>query len=393
MPQFNSSKSSDRPLLIRGGCLITPRKERFADLELSDGLVRQIGSIPLGNDAETQIVEADGCFVTPGLIDLQVNGGPECDLWESPSDESLSALCRAMAGSGVTGFLPTLITDDTEHLKANMSRLKAHSLSDQRMLLSSIASGFTASRADFRRDLARMLGVHLEGPFLSQARPGVHPAQWIKPLERSSAAALVDDSVSLITLAPETDSSGEAVRYLLDRGICVALGHSNATFDEAKSAFDLGVRLMTHTFNALPPLKHRGAGAVGAAFLDPRVYCCVIADGLHVDPSIVELIVKVKGVDRTILVTDRAAVGTSQGGLVGSSLMLDQAVRNVVEWGISSFVDAVKMACWNPAAALGLLPSVGELAAGRLADLVIWDAQTLKVREVVIGGRIFKPHM
>lgn len=393
MPQFNSSKSSGGKLLIRGGCLITPSQERFAEVELSDGLVRQVGSNRLACEAGTQILEADGCFVTPGLIDLQVNGGPECDLWASPSDENLSALCRAMAGSGITGFLPTLITDDTEHLKVNMGRLKAHSLTSQRSLLSSVANGSNPQQSDSGRDSARMLGIHLEGPFLSPERPGVHPPQWIKPLERSSAAALVDDSVSLITLAPETDRSGEAVRYLLDRGICVALGHSNATFEEAKAAFDLGVRLMTHTFNALPPLKHRGAGAVGAAFLDPRVYCCVIADGLHVDPAIVELIVKVKGPDRTILVTDRAAVGTSQGGLVGSSLMLDQAVRNVVEWGIASFADAVKMACWNPASVLGVSQSVGELSAGKLADLVIWDAQTLKVKKVIIGGRILDAHL
>lgn len=390
MPQFNSSKSSGGSLLIKGGCLITPKEERFADVELSDGLVRQTGSKRLVHDPGAQIVEAEGCFVTPGLIDLQVNGGPECDLWASPSDESLSALCLAMAGSGVTGFLPTLITDDIDHLKVNMGKLKAHSVASQRLLLSSVANGSNPEQTDSRRDSARMLGVHLEGPFLSPERPGVHPAQWIKPLERCSAAALVDDSVALITLAPETDRSGQAVRYLLERGICVALGHSNATFEEAKSAFDLGVRLMTHTFNALPPLKHRGAGAVGAAFLDPRVYCCVIADGLHVDPAIVELIVKVKGPDKTILVTDRAAVGTSQGGLVGSSLTLDQAVRNVVEWGIASFADAVKMACWNPAAALGITQSVGHLSAGKLADLVIWDAETLKVKAVVIGGGVIE---
>ena len=114
----------------------------------------------------------------------------------------------------------------------------------------------------------------------------------------------------------------------------------------------------------------------------------MIADGLHVDRSIVELIVKLKGPQRTILVTDRAFVGTSKGGLVGSSLTLDQAVRNVVNWGIASFADAVRMASWNPAVVLGLEKCLGELACGKLADLVIWDEKTLKVKQVILGGEL-----
>jgi N-acetylglucosamine-6-phosphate deacetylase len=389
MPQLNFAKSPV-PLSIRGGCLITPHEERFADVEVSAGLIEQIGSPGLKEGAGAEILMAEGCFVTPGLIDLQVNGGPECDLWDCPSDGSLTALCKTLSGSGVTGFLPTLITDDIEHLKEKMARLSAHSVSSQRSLLSLCPGQPAIEGGAAAFAYARMFGVHLEGPFLSPARPGVHPPQWIKPLSKCSAADLINDSVALITLAPETDRSGEAIKFLHSKGIRVALGHSDATFEEAKAAFDLGVTLMTHTFNALPPLKHRGAGAVGAALLDPRVFCCVIADGLHVDPAVVELIVKVKGADRTILVTDRAAVGTSQGGLVGSSLMLDQAVRNLVEWKVASFADAIKMACWNPALALGIEKKVGQLAPGGLADLVVWDAETLTVKDVIIGGRLLE---
>ena len=233
-----------------------------------------------------------------------------------------------------------------------------------------------------------MVGIHLEGPFLSPEKPGVHPPQWIKPLSRKAVSDLVTEAVSLITLAPESEPGGESIAFLKERGISISLGHSNATFEEARAAFGRGVTLMTHTFNALPTLNHRAPGAVGAALLDPRVYCCVIPDGLHVDPSIVELIVRIKGIDRTILVTDRAQVGTSKGGLVGSSLTLDQAVRNVVNWGIASFADAVKMATWNPAKALGLENVLGEIAPGKMGDLVLWNKETLAIKAVIIGGEI-----
>jgi len=378
MPQIKQAKSSSA-LVVRDGTLIIPDEERFAPIWLKDGLIEAISDCCPGADPSRPHLEADGCYVTPGLIDLQVNGGPECDLWADPDDAALYQLRKFMAGCGVTSFLPTLITDEIPRLKAKIARLGKSGVSRE-------------PQADLVSDsqpvAARMLGLHLEGPFLSPERPGVHPPQSIQPLSSRAVRELVTDAVSLVTLAPEGDAGGQAIEFLKERGILVALGHSNATFEQAKAAFDRGVRLMTHTFNALPALHHRAPGAVGAALLDPRVYCCVIADGLHVNREIVELIVKLKGVERTILVTDRAAVGTTQGGLVGSSLTLDQAVRNVVEWGIASFADAVRMASLNPAVALGLDRRLGRLSPGALADLVIWDAESLKIKHVVVGGRL-----
>lgn len=145
---------------------------------------------------------------------------------------------------------------------------------------------------------------------------------------------------------------------------------------------------MTHTFNALPPLHHREPGAVGAALLDRRVTCCMICDGLHLSPAAAALIERCKGVDSTILVTDIAKVGTSQGGLVGASIYLCEAVRNCVQWGISSFSDAIKMASYNPANTLGLSNQLGVLRPGAVADMVVWDTKTLAIRHVIFNGKL-----
>lgn len=390
MPQLDANQT-DKILSISDACLITPDAERYTDLKVKSGCFAD-GKTPEA-DGSTYI-QASGCYITPGLIDLQVNGGPECDLWADLDLSSLFKLRQTMARCAVTSFLPTLITGELEHLKVNLTYLSENGVNAQKALVGQIkenrplaSNGKFLSEDEHGQAISRMLGVHLEGPFLSPHKPGVHPPQCIQALTVDAAAALAYPAVSLVTLAAEQDPDLEAVRYLLDQGIKVSLGHSNATFEQANAAFEAGVTLMTHTFNALPPLHHRAPGAVGAALLDRRVYCCVIADGLHVDPAIVQLIIKIKGVDKTILVTDRAHVGTSTGGLVGSSLTLDQAVRNVVQWGIATFPEAVRMATINPARALGLDTYFGRLAPGCPADFVVWDAGTLAIKQVYIAGK------
>ncbi|MEZ4536371.1 MAG: amidohydrolase family protein [Cyanobacteriota/Melainabacteria group bacterium] len=169
----------------------------------------------------------------------------------------------------------------------------------------------------------------------------------------------------------------------------VSAGHTNADYEEAKRAFDAGIRLTTHLFNAMPGIHHRDPGIVTAALLDRRVSCCLIADGLHLDSAMVDLIYRMKSVEKTILVTDIAYVGTADGGLVGSSITLDEAVRNLVRWQICSFEEAIRMATINPACAVGLGEKVGSLEVGKLADMVLWQEQEqeLKVSSVISGGR------
>lgn len=365
-------------LVIENGTVITPLAERRTNLWLSGGKVLHLGDSLVNSQSKLDCksfksIDATGCYVTPGLVDLQMNGGPDLDLWEALDNkgDKLRAMRRELALSGTTAFLPTLITTSSERFSNNQAFLR-------KAIREEIKPG---------EGLARMPGIHLEGPCLSAKRPGVHPPEHIKPFTPDELQKIVPDydDVILMTAACEGDPRGEALAYLRERGVNVSLGHSDATFEEAERAFnEYGVRLLTHVFNALPPLHHRMPGAVGAALLNKKVTCCLIADGLHLAPETCKLVFALKGRDKLILVTDRAHIGTSRGGLVGSSIRLDDAVRNMTNWGITSFAETVRMASYNPARALGL-DDLGELAPGKAADVVLFD-KNLAVKSVIIAG-------
>jgi N-acetylglucosamine-6-phosphate deacetylase len=358
-------------MLLVGGEVITPLESRFTAVSIADGVVQKLGEAA-ADAASEQLIDASECYITPGLIDLQVNGASACNLWGDPTANEVEALCKRMLQAGVTCFLPTLITDDLAHMSKNISFLQSLGVGKQNGPIYGV----------------RLPGLHLEGPCLSPQRPGVHPPQFLQPLQLKVLERIVNGSVRLITAAAELDPSGECLEWLKGKGIAVSLGHSNANFSEAQSAFERGIRLMTHTFNALPPLHHRAPGAVGAAMLDDRVSCCVICDGLHVDPEAVRLLLRIKGCDRIILVTDIAQIGTTDGGLVGSSIYLDEAVRNVVKWGVAPFADAVRMATFNAARAIGIETHCGLIAPNRQADLVLWDKTTLAIKKVIVAGQV-----
>jgi len=375
---------------IRGGRVVTPLEERFTDLWLKDGKILGLAdSLALlqGQSKEAAGLEesafeefdARGLYVTPGLIDLQMNGGPGCDLWQDPSDDDLQKMRQDLASHGVTSFLPTLITDELGHLRKNIDFLTAQGASREPLAQ-------PAGHAD-KPAMARMLGLHLEGPCLSPQRPGVHPPQHIQPLTIDVLKQIVTPAVSLMTAACEGDADGTAIAYLRQQGVTVSLGHSNATLEEANAAFDKGVALMTHTFNALPPLHHRNPGAVGAALLRDDVVCCLIADGLHLSPQACALILKLKTTQRAVLVTDRASVGTTQGGLVGSSISLEQAVQNVCRWGLADFNGAIAMATVNAARAVGLGEKIGSIKPGLPADLAFFNIDSLELVGAMVGGQ------
>ncbi|MDR3612571.1 MAG: amidohydrolase family protein [Candidatus Obscuribacterales bacterium] len=362
-----------------GGTLITPHETKANSITCVDGKIAAIGQAQgSGRNNQSEIselktIDVSGCYVTPGLIDIQVNGGPSCNFWGDPTIEQVQALSADMLKAGVTTILPTLITDDISHIRKNIEFLK------------SIGVGKSAALKSLP---IYMPGIHLEGPCLSKARPGVHPPQHIQPLTVEILAELVDNSVILMTLAPEEDPEGEALAFLRKNKIFPSLGHSNATLEQANTAFDRGVELVTHLFNAMPPLHHRAPGAVTAALLDDRVRCAVIADGKHLDKNAVKLVFKVKGADKVVLVTDAAFIGTTGGDLVGSSITLSEAVLNLVHWQIATFAQAILMATYNAALSIGLDDQIGQLAVGKRADLVVWDQSTLVIRHVVANGSL-----
>ncbi|MBU6453530.1 MAG: amidohydrolase family protein [Cyanobacteria bacterium REEB67] len=375
---------ASKGLVIKGGRVITPHEERFTNLWLENGRIigladKLVQLLPDRDEADFEIYNAAGQYVTPGLIDLQMNGGPSCDLWADPTVSELDSLRLELASKGVTSFLPTLITDDLVHLRKNIDFLTAQGA--DRKPVDDLPAGSA---------MARMLGLHLEGPCLSPERPGVHPRKHIQPFTVDVLKQIITPAASLITAACEGDIDGKAIGYLKKSGVTVSLGHSNATYEEANQAFDRGATLMTHTFNALPPLHHRTPGAVGAALLRDSIVCCLIADGLHLSEPACAIILKMKGCKKAVLVTDRAKIGTSKGGLVGSSISLDEAVQNICRWGLASFAESVAMASANAAAAIGLSESIGSLKEGLPADIAFFDEHNLEVTGAIVGGHWVK---
>lgn len=372
-----------REFLLVGGVIVTPDEERCSDVYVKDGRVGAIGS-RLSADLSPEIkrIDVSNCYVTPGLIDLQVNGSQTCNLWANPSDEEFKELCHELLRSGVTSFLPTLITDDLAAIKKNIQFLKARGAGQP-------VSNFGVGTAGDTNPISlkiRMPGIHLEGPFISPERPGVHPKEFIRAPNLTELKGLISPAVKLVTMAPEYGEGAAATHFLIDNKVSVALGHSNATFAEAQKAFAFGINLVTHTFNALPPLHHRHPGAVGAAMLDDKVMCCLIADGLHVSEEMVKILLRIKGVDRVVLVTDVAHVGTAGGGLVGSSIMLSDAIRNIVKWQAASFPEAIKMASANAAKAVNLGDDFGCIKNGGIADLAVWQKDNFEVRHTIVDG-------
>ena len=316
-------------------------------------------------------------ILAPGLCDLQVNGGGGHDVTGGAA--ALDAIDALQLAHGVTSYLPTLISPDDETAERVLAQL--------------------AERvADTGSPVA---GAHLEGPFLNPERAGMHPLERL----RSPADGLPDwiehPAVRLVTLAPELPGALELIERLSGRGIAVSLGHSCAGAEVAAAAIDAGARLVTHVFNAMAPLRPRAPGLAGAALLDERVHVCVIADGVHVQPLMLELVRRAAGA-RTVLITDatplaaappgdyemagvaieRGADGaahTRDGRLAGSALTLDDAVRNWDGLTGATLAQALYAASQAPAAAV-------HLRADAPADLVQLDPGGV-VRAVMRGGR------
>ncbi len=326
-------------------------------------------------------------WIVPGFIDLQVNGGYGFDVTADPS--STVSLAARLPQTGVTSFLPTIITSPIETYSRRLPVLDR------------------AAREAREAHGAAVLGVHLEGPYLSPQRAGAHnPASLRPPSIEEFEKDLFSPSVRLVTLAPELPGALDLIHHLRTRGIVVSAGHSNANYEQAVAAFRAGVTWGTHLFNAMPPLEHRAPGLAGA-FLSSDVPCGLIADGIHAHPATVHLAWRAKGARGITLVTDamaamgmpagRYALGDrdiivdgasarlASGTLAGSLLQMDTAVRNIVEFAGASLAKAVTAASTTPARVLGL--ETGQLAAGYAADIVVLD-QSLQVELTIVKGNV-----
>ena len=337
---------------------------------------------------KTRIIDIKGDWLSLGGIDLQINGGlglafPDLELKDL---EKLEQICSFLWQQGVDGFLPTIVTTSVEKIQRSLS----------------VIAEFMSRQKD-RQLTAQILGVHLEGPFLNYQKRGAHPAEYLLPLTVETVQQVLgnySEIVKIITLAPELDTSGEAVSYLHSLGIVVSLGHSLATAEQAQVAFKQGASMVTHAFNAMPSLHHRQPGLLGEAITNSKVYCGLIVDGNHVCPTMLKILLKASNYEQGIfLVSDALAPigladgvypwdkrsikvinGTAKladGTLAGTTLPLLVGVKNLVEWGVCSVENAIAfggaqsaiaMATESPRTAISL-PGMGI---GQAANLLRW---------------------
>lgn len=335
-----------------------------------------------------QIIDTTGMFVVPGFIDLQCNGGFGCDFTADPT--TIWSVAARLPQYGVTAFLPTIITSPLTTITQAQETLIAGPPSDQ--------VG------------AYPLGLHVEGPFLNPAKKGAHnPAYLRQPALADVRDWSAEGGIRLITLAPELPGALALVDTLTKRGVVISAGHSLATFAEAQAGFAAGITYGTHLFNAMPPLHHREPGLVGALLAEAKVKVGLIADGVHVHPSLVQLVWQVVGPERLTLVTDAmAALGMPAGRyqlgefavtvdeqtarladdtLAGSILTTDVALRNLIIFAGCSLHEALPTLTSTPAALLGLESNKGRLAAGYDADLLVLTPD-LQVVMTIVGGEI-----
>jgi N-acetylglucosamine-6-phosphate deacetylase len=334
---------------------------------------------------------ADDDYILPGLVDLQVNGSHGIDVMNASAD-ALATLSRHLAHEGTTAWMPTAVT------APNAKIAQVHD---------SIASAFENARGDDGPGHAAILGMHLEGPFISPLRLGAHPALNLEPRGDAFERVLAMRALRLITLAPELPGGLDAIRRLNGRGVVASIGHTNATLDEANAGIGAGARMFTHLFNAMRPLNHRDPGVIAAALTPSPALAALIPDGVHVHPAMLRLAVRARGKDGVLLVSDKVALAQTSGSenivgraratvrdgaarledgtLAGSIISMLDGIRVMVEKAGVSIGDAAVMAATNPASLVGANDR-GRIEIGARADLIVLS-RALELKSVFIGGR------
>jgi len=360
-------------VILRGGRVVLPDRIIEGDIEVEGGKIERVGAVSSSGPS----IDCSSKIIAPGLIDIHIHG---CH-GRSVMDGEIREMSEMLAGHGVTSFLPTTITAPEEELRA---------------IVRKVSSAMTRSGG------SEILGVNLEGPWVSRVRPGAQPLEYIRRGSIEEFERINDGSVRIVTLAPEDNLPiiGE-----LSRRCIVSLGHSDADYETTKKAIDLGARLSTHTFNTMRPLHQREPGIIGAVLDDERVYCEFIPDLVHLHPAMIRILWRAKGRERAIAITDgteasgledgvydlslgRIVVSKGKalredGTIAGSAITLDACIKSLAYIGFS-LPDIFRAAALNPAELLGI-KSKGSISVGKDADLVVLD-KDLNIEKVFVKG-------
>jgi N-acetylglucosamine-6-phosphate deacetylase len=380
--------------LFHVGKAITPKGEvPSAGILVRDGVIEFAGpradiELPAG----TKELSATDSTAIPGFLDVHIHGAGGRDVMEA-DQSALSTITGRLAAFGTTSLLATTVTagvDETCHAVEEVSKY--------------ISTQYQTNAAR-----AEILGIHFEGPFLSEERRGVHPTEFLQPpsaelLQRFLQAA--SGNARILTIAPELPGATPCIDAARSFGMVVSIGHTDATYEQARAAMAHGAHHATHVYNAMRPFTHRDPGVIGAVLTTPDVTAELIADGVHVDEIAMKVLLQAKGARGVILISDgTSATGmpdgrymlgglemtvsggvcrNSEGKLAGSTLTLDRALRNIVQLGIP-LADAVGMLTLNPATLLGIEFKKGALRTGADADIILLN-QALEITEVWARG-------
>ncbi len=385
-------------IALTANCLYTPLERVEQPLLLmEDGVIVEVASrvtreVPPG----IRVVDFGDATLAPGFVDIHIHGGAGHDVMEA-DPSGLAEVEELLARHGVTAYFPTTVTAPLEQTWSALDRL-------------AIAIESAKRDPGSRGKRAQPLGIHLEGPFLSHARRGVHPVEnlllpTVQAFTRFWEASR--GNIRVMTIAPELPGAREVIAEASQRGVCVSLGHSDSDLESARLAVAAGARHATHTFNAMRPLDHREPGILGEVLTDARLSADIIADGIHLDPAVVELFLKAKGPEGAVLITDaisatgmpdgRYRLGTfdvevkngrceAGGKLAGSVLTMDRAVRNVMRFAHWDLQQSLRLATLNPARVSGL-SNRGKLEAGAAADIVVLSPHG-EVRNTIVRGQV-----
>jgi N-acetylglucosamine-6-phosphate deacetylase len=340
----------------------------------------------LPEDGPSDLIPPAGATVAPGLIDVHTNGAEDV-LFNRDQGNAVDVAARAYARMGATGFVAAIMTAPWESMM--------HAGSE----VSEAANQLEEAGASLG---ARCLGVHFEGPFLNPKFRRVHRGDWIVPATLERAHEMIEacrGALVMVTMAPEMDGVDDVARLFFDQGIVCSAGHTSAHYREGMLAIGLGFRTLTHAFNAMPPLDHRDPSILAAFMQEARTTVQVICDGFHVSPPMIDLLYRSLG-DRLVLTTDNmppagsnyriegGVVRSEDGTIAGSALHIDQAVRNLMIYADITFESAIVHATRTPAILLGLEREMGVIAAGRRADLSVWDDEYQPIATIVGGHAV-----
>ncbi len=382
-------------MIIRSGDILTPRGVVISGfLVIEGGKILKVGSFGGFRHysvGEHEVLDASGLLVAPGFVDIHVHGGGGHDVLEG-TYEAMAAMCRTHARHGTTSLVATTMAASREALVEAVRAI--------------------AEAARRGTGGAGVLGVHLEGPWVNPGMKGAQPEDALRGVDAAELDELIGASgglVRLTTVAPELDGALEFIRAASERGVRVALGHTLATFEQARAAASAGATHVTHAFNAMRGLHHRAPGVVGAMLTSDDLTAEAILDGFHLHPAAARILYRCKGRDGLALVTDatmaagmsdgdyelggrpvscrEGAVRLPEGTLAGSALTLDRAVRTAMETLKVPLADAVAMASATPARVVGAFDRKGSIEPGKDADLVLID-EGVGVRTTIVAGEI-----